>query len=94
MGAWQWMHLKMHAYEVDWPLEALKTATGKVFKSAGMLVLESDKATLEKELSEKKETLGVRLQVLLKQEEKLRKRLLDLKSEIESAASGQRPSGG
>lgn len=90
----QKMQVKMQVEEIDSALEALKTAQGKVFKSAGMLIVESDKATLSKELEEKKESLSLRLQVVAKQEEKVRKRLLELKSEIESASKGMKPQGG
>ncbi|MDD5317261.1 MAG: prefoldin subunit beta [Candidatus ainarchaeum sp.] len=90
----QKMQVKMQLDEVDAAAEALKGATGKVFKSVGMLVLESDRETVSRELAERKEALSVRAQVLGKQEERLRKRLLELRSEIESATKGMKPSGG
>jgi prefoldin beta subunit len=69
-------------------LEELKKASGKVYKSTGAILLESDKDSLAKELAEKKETMLVRSQVLGKQEEKLRSRLTELKGKIEPRRRG------
>ncbi len=67
-------------------LEQLKTSTGAVYRAAGNLLLASTKEEAEKDLADKKETLEVRAGVLGKQEEKLRTRLNELRSKIESAA--------
>ena len=89
MIASQRMQFKMQQDETEAALTELKTAKGRVFKSAGMIIIESDKDALTKELEEKKETLGVRFQAVSKQEDKLRKQLLDLRSELETAAKAQ-----
>ena len=84
----QKLQVKMQIDDIDSALDALKSATGKVFKSTGPIVIEYDKDTLSKELEEKKEAFSTRLQVLTRHEEKLRKRLLELKAEIEAASAG------
>ena len=82
----QKMQAKMQAEEIEGAIAAVKEAAGKVFKSAGFVVIESDKETLLKELAEKKESADLRLQVLTRQEDKIRRRVLELKSELEAAA--------
>ena len=78
---------------VEGALEELKKASGKVYKSTGAILLESNKDSLAKELAEKKETMLVRSQVLGKQEEKLRSKLMELKGKIEAATKGMKGAG-
>lgn len=85
--------VRMQLDEIGGALEELKKAEGKVYKSTGSILLESDKDSLSKELGEKKETLLVRVQVLAKQEEKLRSRLVELKGKIEAATKGMKGAG-
>jgi len=87
----QKMQFKMQMDEIGLASESLESAKGKVYKSTGAIIIEADKGALGKELGEKKEMLTVRMQVLGKQEEKLRKRLLELRSELESGAKGMPP---
>ena len=74
--------------EMNRALEELKKAGGKVFKSTGSVLVEYDKKALEKELEKRKETLSVRLKFFGNQEEKLTKRMLELKNEIDEATKG------
>lgn len=82
----QKQQIKMQLEEVDEALEELKGKTGKIFKSIGSVLVESSSEDVVKELNEREETMKVRVGVLGKQEEKLRGRLVELKSKIEKAA--------
>ncbi len=85
--------VRMQVEELEGALEELKKASGKVYKSTGAILLESNKDSLAKELAEKKETMLVRSQVLGKQEEKLRSKLMELKGKIEAATKGMKGAG-
>ncbi|MEM4389914.1 MAG: prefoldin subunit beta [Candidatus Micrarchaeia archaeon] len=65
--------------------EELKKTKGPIYRSVGTLLVASTKEEAEKDLAEKKELLGVRLNALTRQEEKLRERLNELRAEIEQA---------
>ncbi|MCX6776612.1 MAG: prefoldin subunit beta [Candidatus Micrarchaeota archaeon] len=82
----QKQQLKMQLEEIDYALEELKGKSGKVFKSIGSVLVESNSEDVTKELNDRKETMKVRTGVLGKQEEKLRNKLVELKSKIEKAA--------
>ena len=82
----QKQQVKMQLDDIDSAVEELKEAKGEVFKAAGSILVQSNKDDVTKELSEKKDSLNVRLNVLSKQEEKLRSRLIELKNKIEKAA--------
>ena len=82
----QKFQLKMQEDELDSALKSVKEANGKVFKSTGFVVVEAEKDKLTAELEEKKESVAVRLQVVSKQEDKFKKRALELRTEIEAAA--------
>ena len=93
MVVMQKSQLKAQADEMDSALEGLKTAQGKVYRSAGMVLVESTKAELTKEFAEKKESMLVRMQALGKQEEKVRQRLIELRGKIEAATKGMKGAG-
>jgi len=82
----QKQQVKMQLGEIDDALEELKGKSGKVFKSIGAVLVESTAEDVTKELNERRETMKVRVGVLGKQEEKLRSKLIELKSKIEKAA--------
>ena len=82
----QKFQLKMQEDELDSALKSVKEANGKVFKSTGFVVVEAEKDKLTAELEEKKESVAVRLQVVSKQEDKFKKRALELRTEIEAVA--------
>jgi len=75
------------ANELTIALEELGKASGKVYKIAGTIMVEADKAGLEKELKEKKESMDTRLSVLTKQEEKLRAKLRESQSTLQAKLS-------
>jgi prefoldin beta subunit len=76
----QKQQLKIQGEEMDSALEELKKITEKekVYKIVGPILIEVNKDEIVKELNEKKETLNSRLEILEKQEERLRKNLVEL----------------
>ena len=64
----QKQQVKMQLGEIDDALEELKGKSGKVFKSIGAVLVESTAEDVTKELSERRETMKVRVGVLGKQE--------------------------
>lgn len=71
--------------EADAALQELGRSDGEVYKSAGMIMIKTTKADAEKELAEKKEIVGVRMNSLVKQETAVRDRLEELKGKVEAA---------
>ncbi|HLD72782.1 MAG TPA: prefoldin subunit beta [Candidatus Nanoarchaeia archaeon] len=67
--------------EIDSALTELKS-TEKAYKIVGKIMLAASKDELSKDLSEKKETVGVRLKNLTKQEDALQKAIEQLQQEI------------
>jgi len=74
--------------EISEASEELKKSKGAVYLSVGTLLIASTRENAEKSLSEKRELLSVRLNVLGRQEEKLKERLRELREKIESAMGG------
>ena len=70
--------------ELDKALEELKKATTEdVYKAVGPILIKSTKKDLEKELSEKKETLELRLKSLQKQEDRIKEKLKGVQEKFE-----------
>jgi len=59
------------------------TDTSVIYKSIGSLLVKSDRQTVMKELSERKELLKTRVTVLAKQEERTREKLKELSQTIQ-----------
>jgi prefoldin beta subunit len=70
--------------------ELEKSKEGKVYKMAGTLIIESNRADSKKDLSEAKETAEARIKVLEKQETKLRERFEEMRGEIAGMLEGGR----
>jgi prefoldin beta subunit len=71
--------------------EELKSASGKIYKAIGNLLIETSTAAAKKDLSEKIESFEVRAGSLGKQEDKLRAKSEELRAMLEKAlASSQR----
>jgi len=86
--------LNVQNIEIDKALEELKkTTTEDVYKAVGPILIKSTKKELEKELSEKKETLDLRLKSLQKQEERLKERLKSSQGKFEEFLKNQEGSG-
>ena len=76
--------LNIQSMELDKALEELKKATTEdVYKAVGPILIKSTKNDLEKELSEKKETLELRLKSLQKQEDRIKEKLKDVQGKFE-----------
>lgn len=76
--------LNLQSGEIEKALEELKKATTEdVYKAVGPILIKSTKKDLEEELSEKKETLDLRLKSLQKQEDRLKERLKESQEKFE-----------
>lgn len=67
--------------EIETALRELKE-TGKAYKIVGNIMVESDKETLDKELKQKEEMLGLRVKALEKQEESVKGKSKELQQEV------------
>ncbi|MFV9630436.1 MAG: prefoldin subunit beta [Methanosarcinales archaeon] len=56
-----------------------------VYKNIGNILIKTDKNKTFEELNEKKETLGLRLQTLTKQEERINKRFTQLQEQLKTS---------
>jgi len=82
--------LNIQNIEIEKALEELKkTTTEDVYKAVGPILIKSTKKELEKELSEKKETLELRLKSLQKQEERLKEKLKETQEKFEEFLKAQ-----
>jgi prefoldin beta subunit len=63
-----------------------------IYKSAGSLMVRSEKTKITNELNERKELLNTRVAVLVKQEERLRSQLKDLQTKLQQDLNPVSPS--
>ena len=68
--------------------ELKDTKEKKVYKAVGNILIQTDTKKMEKELSDQKETVDLRIKTVKKQEEAMLEKLNKLKSEIEAAQKG------
>ncbi len=64
-----------------------------VYKSVGTILVKSNKADLQKNLAEQKETLDLRIKTLERQGERAIQRLKEMQGKIDEALKGQNPEG-
>jgi prefoldin beta subunit len=85
----QKQQVDMESSEIDQTLKELeKTAEDAViYKTAGSLLVKTEKAKVTAELNERKELLGTRTQVLARQEERMRSQLKDLQTQLQADLS-------
>lgn len=69
--------------QIDGALSELGGAKGKTYKAVGTLLIESDAKSLQKELTERKETTTTRIEALKKQEDKLKSKADELQKTLE-----------
>ncbi len=81
----QRQQVQLQMDEIDNALEEMAKSTGVVYRAVGTVLVESKKDETIKELTERKDTLAVRVNVLTKQEEKLRAKLTELRAKIEGS---------
>ncbi len=76
----QKQQLKIQSEEINNALNELKKITEKekVYKIVGPILIEVNKDEIIKELNEKNETINSRIEILEKQEDRLRKNLAEL----------------
>jgi len=81
----QKQQLELELTEVEQALSELEklTDTAVIYKSVGSLLVKSEKAKVTTELNERKELLNMRINVLGKQEERLRTQVKDLQGKLQ-----------
>jgi prefoldin beta subunit len=77
----QKQNLQVQLMEADSALSELKNAQN-AYKIVGNIMVSSDKATLEKDISDKKETNELRLKAVEKQERAIREKAQKLQEEV------------
>jgi prefoldin beta subunit len=83
----QRQQMKMQSEEIEHALGEMKKTTGDVFRIVGPILVHASKEEAEKDLLEKREFLTTKAEVLEKQEDRLKKTLMDLRKNIESGES-------
>lgn len=84
--------LNIQNMEIDKALEELsKVKNEDVFKAVGPILIKSEKGKLKKELEERKETIGLRLKSLQKQENRLKSKLEEDQKKLEEILRGPSP---
>ncbi len=63
-----------------------------IYKSAGSLMIRSEKVKVDAELNERKDLLNTRVTILTKQEERLRGQLKDLQTKLQQDLNPVSPS--
>ena len=82
--------LNLQNIEIDKALEELKKVINEdVYKAVGPILIKSNKKDLEIELNEKKETIGLRLKSLQKQEDRLKEKLKESQQKFEEVLKKQ-----
>jgi len=79
----QKQQMQMQTDEIEHALEELNKASGAIYRIVGPIVIQSNKDELSKDLQTKREEMNSRLEILGKQEERLKKNLTDLRKMIE-----------
>ncbi|MBI5222937.1 prefoldin subunit beta [Candidatus Micrarchaeota archaeon] len=75
--------LEIQRSEIRHAVDALKGATGDVYRSVGTVLIHTTKDTAEKDLKEKEELLEVKVNALAKQEERLRSTVMDQQKKLQ-----------
>ncbi|UCE44183.1 MAG: prefoldin subunit beta [Candidatus Bathyarchaeota archaeon] len=81
----QKQQLEMELTEVDQALDELEKQTddATIYKSIGSLLVKSEKGKVTVDLNERKELLDMRINVLGKQEERLRSQVKELQTKLQ-----------
>jgi len=85
----QKQQLEMQLNEVEQAKAELETLeeTAVVYKSIGALLVKSEKNTVETELSERKELLKMRVDVIAKQDERIKTQVKELQEQLQQDLS-------
>ena len=83
-------HVEVEIVEIDKALEELKKITGEdgVYKSAGPVLIKTNRDDVVKELEEKKELSNTRVMVLTKQETRVKENLKEIQTKIDEMVRG------
>jgi prefoldin beta subunit len=86
----QKQQIELEIVETERALEELNkiTTSDSIYKAAGPLLIKSEKNTIEKELSEKKELANTRVMVLGKQESRVKENLKEVENKINQMLKG------
>jgi len=90
----QKQQIELEIVETDRALEELnKTKSSDfIYKTAGPLLIKTEKADVEKELAERKELANTRVMVLGKQESRVKENLKEVENKINQMIKGAPPS--
>jgi prefoldin beta subunit len=82
----QKQQIELELADMDKALEELGKLSedAQVYKSVGAVLVRKDKASVTKDLAERKELLNVRMSVLSKQEERTREKLKEIQQQIQN----------
>lgn len=69
-------------FEIDNALEELKVSKDKVYRVVGGIMILSNKQSIEKDLSSKKEVLELRIKNLESQEKKVKEKAEEIQKEV------------
>lgn len=87
--------LNMQLMEITKALEELeKSKETEVYKLAGPVLIKTKKAEAEKELNEKKDTIGLRVKTLEKSETRLKEKVEELRKKLTDASRPSVKAGG
>lgn len=86
----QKQQIELEIVETERALEELSkiTTSDSIYKAAGPLLIKSEKDTVEKELTEKKELANTRVMVLGKQELRVKENLKEVENKINQMLKG------
>lgn len=86
----QKQQIELEIVETERALEELSktTTSDSIYKAAGPLLIKSEKNTMEKELTEKKELANTRVMVLGKQELRVKENLKEVENKINQMLKG------
>jgi prefoldin beta subunit len=86
----QKQQIELEIVETERALEELSktTTSDSIYKAAGPLLIKSEKDTIEKDLTEKKELANTRVMVLGKQELRVKENLKEVENKINQMLKG------
>lgn len=75
----QKQQMKIQSDEIDHALKEVENAKGDLYRLVGPILMKSTKEEIVKDLTDKKATLDARIQIIEKQEERIKKQLSEQK---------------
>jgi prefoldin beta subunit len=92
----QRQQLELALHETERALEELDKLQedATVYKSVGSILIKANRADVKKELTERKETLGLRIKTIERQEGRIVERLREMRDKLQEALKSKQPSSG